>query len=110
MAEEGRGSLTSKMNSNIYDNNAKEIDPQKVRTILAALIESQFNLVDDFLKELNYESGVTLEQYLNNQSISSSFGVVENVNIGETLKSYTTTGIIASAAGIQRNGQDFLMQ
>lgn len=66
MAEEGRGSLTSKMNSNIYDNNAKEIDPQKVRNILAALIESNFNLVDDFLQSVNYSPGVTLEEQINN--------------------------------------------
>lgn len=71
MAEEGRGSLTSKMNSNIYDNNAKEIDPQKVRNILGALIESNFNLVDDFLQSVNYSPGVTLEQQINNAAGTS---------------------------------------
>src|SRR5690606_7703761 len=88
MAEEGRGSLTSKMNSNIYDNNAKEIDPQKVRTILAALIESNFNLVDDFLQDINYSPGVTLEQQINNSAgtnvlLHSKSGIIPVLNAQE---------------------------
>lgn len=88
MAEEGRGALTSKMNSNVYDNNAKEIDPQKVRTILSALIESNFNLVDDFLQELNYSPGVTLEQQINNAAgtnvlLHSKSGVIPVLSANE---------------------------
>ena len=62
MAAVGRGAETSTMNGNIYDNNAKEIDPAKVRAVIATLIESNFNLVDDYLQSINYSPGVTLSQ------------------------------------------------
>lgn len=65
MAAVGRSGETTIMTNNIYDNNAKEIDPEKVRTVITALIESNFNLVDDVLKDLNYSPGVTLEQKIN---------------------------------------------
>ena len=71
MAAVGRGGETSIMNNNIYDNNAKEIDPAKVRAVIATLIESNFNLVDDVLKDLNYSPGVSLEQQINNAANTS---------------------------------------
>jgi len=62
MAAVGRAGETSSVDSNIYDNSAKEITPEKVREALAVIIESNFNLVDDFLKNVNYDTGQTLAQ------------------------------------------------
>lgn len=71
MAAVGRGSETSIMNSNIYDNNAKEIDPAKVRAVIATLIESNFNLVDDYLQSINYAPGITLSQQFESSASGS---------------------------------------
>lgn len=102
MAAQGRSGETSTMNSNIYDNNAKEIDPAKVRAVIAALIESNFNLVDDFLKDLNYSAGVTLEDAIASPPL---VGTVTGINVGED-ESYGVTGIISSTNVIDSNGTD----
>lgn len=62
MAAVGRAQETTTVANNVYDNNAKEVDPEKVRAAFATVIESNFNLIDDELKDLDYEAGVTLEQ------------------------------------------------
>jgi len=64
MAAVGRSGETTAVNNNIYDNTAKEITPEKVRAALAVIIESNFNLVDDLLKNANYDTGQTLQQKL----------------------------------------------
>lgn len=64
MAAVGRAGETDAVQDNIYDNSAKEITPEKVRAALAVIIESNFNLVDDLLKDVNYDAGQTLEQKL----------------------------------------------
>lgn len=64
MAAVGRSGETDKVNENIYDNTAKEITPEKVRAALAVIIESNFNLVDDLLKNVKYDTGITLETKL----------------------------------------------
>lgn len=88
MAAQGRSGETSTMNSNIYNNDAKEIDPQKVRTVITTLIESNFNLVDDILKDLNYSPGVTLEQQINSAAgttvlLHSKSGIIDVLNATE---------------------------
>lgn len=65
MAQVGRSGITSIINNNIYDNNAKEIDPEKVRAVLNQIRDSYFNLVDDLLKNVEYDTGVTLEETIN---------------------------------------------
>lgn len=64
MAAVGRAGETDAVQDNIYDNSAKEITPEKVRAALAVIIESNFNLVDDLLKDANYDTGQTLQQKL----------------------------------------------
>jgi len=64
MAAVGRSGETDAVQDNIYDNTAKEITPEKVREALAVIIESNFNLVDDLLKDAKYDTGETLEQKL----------------------------------------------
>ncbi len=78
MAAEGRGPLTLKMNNNVYDNNAKEIDPQKVRTILAALIESNFNMVDDVFPIPLWGATGSFDIGANTGAISSNQGIVSS--------------------------------
>lgn len=70
MAAVGRTDETQIVNDNVYDNNAKEINPAMLRAVLASLIESNFNLVDDVLKSLNYETGITLEEKLSSNNIN----------------------------------------
>jgi hypothetical protein len=65
MAAVGRAGETSSVGDNIYDNSAKEITPALVREALAVIIESNFNLVDDVLKNVNYDTGQTLAQKFN---------------------------------------------
>lgn len=62
MAAVGRAGETDAVQDNIYDNTSKEITPEKVRAALAVIIESNFNLVDDLLKDAKYDTGQTLEQ------------------------------------------------
>lgn len=62
MAAIGRAAETVVVEENIYDNTAKEITPEKARTALAPIIESNFNLVDDKLKDANYDTGVLLSE------------------------------------------------
>lgn len=64
MAAIGRSGETQITNQKIYDNNAKAIRPDMVRDVIKSLIESNFNLVDDVLKDMNYSTGITLEQQL----------------------------------------------
>lgn len=64
MAAVGRAGETTAVQNNIYNNTAKEITPEKVREALAVIIESNFNLVDDLLKNAKYDTGQTLSQKL----------------------------------------------
>lgn len=81
MAATGRSGETTIMTNNIYDNNAKEIDPAMVRAVITSLIESNFNLVDDVLKDLNYSSGVTLETKINQSSEILLFSKSGNIPV-----------------------------
>lgn len=64
MAAVGRQEENESVDQNIYDNNAKEINPQMVRDALKVIIDSNFNLVDDLLSEVRYDETRTLAQAL----------------------------------------------
>lgn len=102
MAAVGRTGETSSVSSNIYDNTNKEITPAKVRDALAVLIESNFNLVDDELKNLKYDATRTLSQMFTE---GPKVGTVKTINVGEN-EALTVTGIISSATTIAHNGTD----
>ena len=55
MAQRTRNEITQDVNTNIYDNNNKEITAAMFRTVLGNFRDSKFNLKDDELKTLNYE-------------------------------------------------------
>lgn len=102
MAAVGRTGETSAVGSNIYDNTNKEITPAKVRAALAVLIESNFNLVDDELKNLKYDGSNTLAQVISPRPL---VGTVTGINVGGA-DSYGVTGIVSSAITIAFNGTD----
>jgi hypothetical protein len=83
MAAVGRTDETQIVNDNVYDNNAKEINPAMLRAVLSSLIESNFNLVDDVLKSLNYDTGITLQQKLDTNNINlltTKSGLIDVLN------------------------------
>lgn len=93
MAATNRTGELSEMNNNIYDNNAKEIDPAMVRAVITSLIESNFNLIDDILKDLNYDTGVTLQEVIS----PPLWGATGYFNVGTTSGSLTgNEGIVSS--------------
>ena len=103
MAAVGRADETIIVNDNIYDNNAKEINPAMVRAVLASLIESNFNLVDDVLKNLNYDTGVTLSQYVSRPL----WGSTGDFDVGSSGGSITgNSGIVSSATHSVLSGSD----
>lgn len=107
MAAVGRADETQIVNDNIYDNNAKEIDPAMVRAVLISLIESNFNLVDDLLKDLNYDTGVTLESYVARALVGST-GYFD-VGGGTTGSISGSTGIVSSASKVNTSSSDSIV-
>lgn len=98
MAAVGRTDETQIVNDNIYDNNAKEITPEMVRTVMATLIESHFNLVDDFLQNLNYSSGVTLQEKFE-ESSDPLWGETGSFDVVGTVGAISGgSGIVSSAS------------
>jgi hypothetical protein len=57
-----RTDLQQIIDSNVYDNNNKEILASMMRTVLEALMNSDFNKDDDQLQNLKYDSTKTLAQ------------------------------------------------
>lgn len=115
MAQKGRTDLTSGINSNIYDNNNKEILAAMVRNVLEDFRDSNFNLIDDELKNVTYkivgDTKITLEQYLN--SVIGSlpvYGTIIGVDPGGSKSSYTTDGIISSCTRVSGSRSDTLLE
>ncbi len=111
MAQKTRVDISNAIASNIFDNNNKEILASNVRSVLGDVRDSYFNIKDDELKNYKYNNTQTLEQYL--AAVVGSlpiYGVVTGVNVGENLKTYSGTGIISGATGIDRDGDDFLLE
>jgi hypothetical protein len=57
-----RADLQQIIDSNVYDNNNKEILASMMRTVLEAIMNSDFNKDDDQLQNLKYDSAKTLAQ------------------------------------------------
>lgn len=62
MAKGTRAQERTIADQQIYDNNAKEIDPAMVKLALDSIIDSNFNLLDDELQALKYAGTQTLAQ------------------------------------------------
>ncbi|MAX51597.1 MAG: hypothetical protein CMH22_06415 [Methylophaga sp.] len=105
MAQKGRNGLEQAVGTNIYENANKEILASMIRSVLEDYRDSHFNLLDDQLANLKFNSEKTLQQYLNDVTGSlpkyGSFGPVE-VALSES--NYSTSGIISSASTITTSG------
>jgi len=99
MSKKTRVQLTEIVEQNIHDNTQKEILAEKVREVLKDYRDSHFNLIDDELKDVMYNSTQTLEQYLN--TIAGSvpiIGRVKDFNVGiPSGVTLEVDGIISSA-------------
>ena len=65
-----RQELTSKIETFIHDNNSKEVTASNVREVLKDFRDSNFNIDDDELRTMKYNSTQTLEEYLNSNKIT----------------------------------------
>lgn len=72
----GRNDVQQVIDTNVYDNNNKEIMASMMRTILEELKVSYFNLTDDQLQNIKYNSSQTLNQFL------STLPVIKRCTIG----------------------------
>ena len=83
MAQKSRVQLTEIVEQNIYDNTQKEVLASMVREVLKDYRDSHYNLIDDELRTVKYNSTQTLEQYLN--TIAGSvpvYGRILNFDVG----------------------------
>lgn len=116
MGQKSRNDLTSVIGSNIFDNNNKEILASMVRVVLNDFRDSKFNLIDDELKGVTYQTiggnKQTLEQYLNSVvGALPVYGTITNVDPGGAVGvTYTSGGIITSAKSIDRQHNDTLIE
>jgi len=111
MAKVSRSQERTIADQQIYDNNAKEVTPEMVKLVLDALIDSNYNLVDDTLKSLKYDSSQTLEQKFNDVSdvlplwgATGAFDVVGNT--GGTIPISGSQGIVSSASHTRVNNNN----
>ena len=104
MAQKSRVQLTEIVEQNIYDNTQKEILAENVREVLLDYRDSHYNLIDDELRTVKYNSTQTLEQYLN--TIAGSvpvYGRILNFDVGlgsgvDLVIDNNPPGIISSAS------------
>ena len=110
MAAVGRADEIIAVEANVYDNTGKEITPEMVRTVLGVLIESNFNLVDDIMKGLKYDLGITLEQKFNQAGALAS----GTINIGNATSqsigtNFSVTGFASATVAAVTSGADQLI-
>lgn len=97
MAKVSRAQERTIADQQIYDNNAKEVTPEMVKLALDAVIDSNFNLVDDELYNQTYQGSQTLEQKLNESSGALPlWGATGNFDVGSS----TSVGNISGSQGL----------
>lgn len=110
MAAVGRANEIIAVEANVYDNTGKEITPEMVRTVLGVLIESNFNLVDDIMKGLKYDLGITLEEKLLQMGALASgtinIGNATSQSVGAT---FPVTGFASATVAAVTSGSDQLI-
>lgn len=95
-----RTELTAKIETLIHDNNSKEVTASNVREVLKDFRDSNFNIDDDELKSMKYNSTQTLETYLN--SIIGALPLWGSTNFFDpsssngSIESYSENGIVSS--------------
>jgi len=110
MAQKTRNQLTQLTNSNIYDNGNKEILAQMLRLVVQDHRDSNFNLLDDLLKNFRYNATQSLEQYIDSVlGRVPIYGTVSGIDVGASTQTLAVDGIvIISASIIQNDGADTL--
>jgi hypothetical protein len=111
MAEQSRTDLFAVVLDKVPDNTTRLITPQKVREVLAALIESGFNLTDDAdrLSTEVADGGVTFAKLASTLlSADVDTGEADRLATAEVIKTYvlgrgyaTTTELAAAVNGIK---------
>lgn len=96
MAKVSRSQQRTIADQQIYDNNAKEITPEMVKLVLDAIIDSNYNLVDDELYNQTYQGGQTLEQKLESSGSLPLWGSTGNFDVGSS----TSVGNIPGSQGL----------
>lgn len=95
------------IDTNVYDNNNKEILAAMVRTVLEELMNSNFNKTDDEMQGLKYNSTQTLQQFFANVPVirQSTIGPFD-VSGGITATLAISGSTIVSAASISQSVND----
>jgi hypothetical protein len=95
-----RTELTAKIETLIHDNNSKEVTASNVREVLKDFRDSNFNIDDDELKLMKYNSTQTLEEYLNSiigaVPLWGSTDFFDPSSSNGNIESYSDNGIISS--------------
>lgn len=91
------------IDSNIYDNNNKEILASMMRTVLEALMNSDFNKDDDQLQNLKYNATKTLAQQFALLPIIQE-AVIGPLDVGGTgTNSETVSGVAISCLNVKNS-------
>lgn len=80
MAKVSRSQERTIAGQQIYENNAKEVTPEMVKLVLDALIDSNFNLVDDRLHNQLYQGTQTLAQKFDESSGSGGAVLLSSIS------------------------------
>mgnify|MGYP001371195077 CR=1 FL=1 len=113
MAKKGRNGLEQAVGTNIYDNANKEILASMIRSVLEDYRDSHFNLLDDQLANLKFNSEKTLQQYLNDKiGRIPKYGTFGPVEVGvDPNQNYNVDGLIKEAkTNTVSNGSDHLIR
>ena len=110
MPQKGRNDITAAITANVYDNNNKEILAQMIREVFADLRDSKFNLIDDELANLKYDSQFTLAQKLaNSANLPPLWGSTDYFDVGSSdgdIESYNDNGIVQSMNYLRSGDHD----
>lgn len=95
-----RAELTGKIETLIHDNNSKEVTALNVREVLKDFRDSNFNIDDDELRTMKYNSTQTLEEYLNSivgaVPLWGSTDYFDPSSSSGNIESYSDNGIVSS--------------
>jgi hypothetical protein len=102
MSQKNRNDLVSAVSTNLHNNSNKEITAASLRDVINDLIESKFNVIDDELKSMKYNSTQSLEQHLS--SVVGSVPLWGSTDFFDpssstgSIESYSDSGIVSSMA------------
>jgi hypothetical protein len=105
MAQKNRNNLESTVDQNIFDNNNNEILARMVRDVLRDYRDSHFNLLEDELANLQFNSTQTLQQYIDDRlGAVPLHGTVSGIEVGSANQSLSSSGIVSNATYLTGDG------